>query len=200
MAVMIGLTGGIASGKSTVSRLLQELGYTIVDADVAARTVVEPGSPALSQIAGAFGDEVLLPDGSLDRRKLGDLIFNDEKQREKLNAIVHPAVRQFMMAEKEAAIEEGKQTIIMDIPLLYESKLTWMVDKVLVVYTDEATQLHRLMVRNDLDEAAAQARIASQLPLREKAKKADAVINNNGTIEQTKQQLLHIIKDWKLIP
>ena len=200
MAAIIGLTGGIASGKSTVSRLLKELGYVIVDADVAARAVVEPGRPALSQIVEAFGESVLLPDGSLDRRHLGDLIFNNEDKRKKLNSIVHPAVRQFMMAERDAAIEAGKQTIIMDIPLLYESGLTWMADKVIVVYTDETTQLDRLMARNNLSEPAAKARIASQLPLAEKAEKADAVINNNGTIEQTEEQLLRIIREWQLTP
>ncbi|KAB7705931.1 dephospho-CoA kinase [Bacillus aerolatus] len=200
MAVIIGLTGGIASGKSTVSRLLNELEYTIVDADVAARAVVEPGRPALSQIVEVFGSGMLQSDGSLDRVKLGERIFNDAEQRKKLNSIVHPAVRQFMLAEKEAAIHAGKQTIVMDIPLLYESELTWMVEKVIVVYTDEATQLERLMTRNGLDEAAARSRIASQQPLAEKAERADAVINNNGTIEQTKEQLLKIIQDWQLIP
>ncbi|KKB38195.1 dephospho-CoA kinase [Bacillus thermotolerans] len=200
MAVIIGLTGSIASGKSTVSRLLQELGYTIVDADVAARKVVEPGQPALQQIAEAFGEGILLPDGSLDRAKLGERIFNNEEERNKLNSIIHPAVRQFMKDEKEAAIEAGKQTIIMDIPLLYESKLTWMVEKVIVVYVDKDTQLQRLMARNQLDEDAAKARIASQLPLAEKAAQADAVIDNNGTIEETKEQLLRIIRDWQLTP
>lgn len=200
MAVIIGLTGSIASGKSTVSRLLQELGYTIVDADVAARKVVEPGQPALQQIAEAFGEGILLPDGSLDRAKLGERIFNNEEERKKLNSIIHPAVRQFMKDEKEAAIEAGKQTIIMDIPLLYESKLTWMVGKVIVVYVDKDTQLQRLMARNQLDEDAAKARIASQLPLAEKAAQADAVIDNNGTIEETKEQLLRIIRDWQLTP
>ncbi|MGC8228758.1 dephospho-CoA kinase [Pseudobacillus badius] len=200
MAVVIGLTGGIASGKSTVSRLLQEMGYTIVDADVAARAVVEPGRPALAQIAEAFGQEMLLADGSLDRGRLGDLIFHNEEHRKKLNSIVHPAVRQFMLAEKDAAMAAGKQTVIMDIPLLYESELTWMVEKVIVVYTDETTQLDRLIARNSLSAEAAKARIASQLPLAEKAKKADAVINNNGTIEQTKEQLLRVIEEWQLTP
>ncbi|UAT29816.1 dephospho-CoA kinase [Bacillus badius] len=200
MAVIIGLTGGIASGKSTVSRLLQEMGYTIVDADVAARAVVEPGCPALAQIAEAFGQEMLLPDGSLDRGRLGDLIFHNEEHRKKLNSIVHPAVRQFMLAEKDAATAAGKQTVIMDIPLLYESELTWMVEKVIVVYTDETTQLDRLIARNSLSAEAAKARIASQLPLAEKAKRADAVINNNGTIEQTKEQLLRVIEEWQLTP
>ncbi|OZI12836.1 dephospho-CoA kinase [Bacillaceae bacterium SAS-127] len=200
MANIIGLTGGIASGKSTVSRMLKEKGFTIVDADVAARAVVEPGQPALTQIIETFGEGILQENGSLDRLKLGARIFNNEAERKKLNSIVHPAVRQFMLAEKEAAIEAGKKTIIMDIPLLFESQLTWMVEKVIVVYVNEDTQLHRLMARNDFDEATAKSRITSQLSLGDKAAQADAVINNNGTLEETKEQLEQILIDWHLQP
>lgn len=200
MANIIGLTGGIASGKSTVSQMLKEKGFAIVDADVAARAVVEPGQQALTQIIETFGKAILQEDGSLDRLKLGARIFNNEAERKKLNSIVHPAVRQFMLAKKEAAIEAGKQTIIMDIPLLFESQLTWMVEKVIVVYVNEDTQLHRLMARNDFDEATAKSRIASQLSLSDKAAQADVVINNNGTMEETKEQLEHILLDWHLQP
>ncbi|PAQ16621.1 dephospho-CoA kinase [Bacillaceae bacterium SAOS 7] len=200
MANIIGLTGGIASGKSTVSQMLKEKGFTIVDADVAARAVVELGQPALTQIIETFGEGILQEDGSLDRLKLGKRIFNNEVERKKLNSIVHPAVRQFMLAEKEAAIEAGKKTIIMDIPLLFESQLTWMVEKVIVVYVNEDTQLHRLMARNDFDEATAKSRITSQLNLGDKATQADAVINNNGTLEETKEQLEQILIDWHLQP
>ncbi|MGM7636428.1 dephospho-CoA kinase [Bacillus sp. Hm123] len=200
MANIIGLTGGIASGKSTVSQMLKEKGFAIVDADVAARAVVEPGQQALTQIIETFGKAILQEDGSLDRLKLGERIFNNEVERKKLNSIVHPAVRQFMLAEKEAAIEAGKKTIIMDIPLLFESQLTWMVEKVIVVYVNEDTQLHRLMARNDFDEATAKSRIASQLSLSDKAAQADVVINNNGTMEETKEQLEQILIDWHLQP
>ncbi|WP_100402133.1 dephospho-CoA kinase [Bacillus sp. FJAT-42315] len=200
MVNIIGLTGGIASGKSTVSQILEGKGFTIVDADVAARAVVEPGQPALTQIIETFGEGILQEDGSLDRLKLGKRIFNNEAERKKLNGIVHPAVRQFMLAEKEAAIEAGKKTIIMDIPLLFESQLTWMVEKVIVVYVNEDTQLHRLMARNDFDEATAKSRISSQLSLDDKAAQADVVINNNGTLEETKEQLEQILIDWHLQP
>lgn len=200
MAAIIGLTGGIASGKSTVSSLLKEKGFTVIDADVAARIVVQPGEEAYKKIVETFGKDILLENGEINRPKLGDLVFRDEQKRLQLNAIVHPAVRKQMLLEKEQAIRNGKQTIFLDIPLLFESGLTWMVDKTIVVYVDENIQLQRLMKRNGLDKEAAEIRISAQIPLEEKASKADAVINNNGTITETKKQLEHIIEIWALRP
>jgi len=147
-----------------------------------------------------FGKDILLENGEINRPKLGDLVFRDEQKRLQLNAIVHPAVRKQMLLEKEQAIRNGKQTIFLDIPLLFESGLTWMVDKTIVVYVDENIQLQRLMKRNGLDKEAAEIRISAQMPLEEKASKADAVINNNGTITETKKQLEHIIEIWALRP
>ncbi|AKP48076.1 dephospho-CoA kinase [Bacillus smithii] len=200
MAAIIGLTGGIASGKSTVSSLLKEKGFTVIDADVAARIVVQPGEEAYKKIVETFGKDILLENGEINRPKLGDLVFRDEQKRLQLNAIVHPAVRKQMLLEKEQAIRNGKQTIFLDIPLLFESGLTWMVDKTIVVYVDENIQLQRLMKRNGLDKEAAEIRISAQMSLEEKASKADAVINNNGTITETKKQLEHIIEIWALRP
>ncbi|MEK4875615.1 dephospho-CoA kinase [Bacillus sp. FSL W8-0102] len=200
MAAIIGLTGGIASGKSTVSSLLKEKGFTVIDADVAARIVVQPGEEAYKKIVETFGKDILLENGEINRPKLGDLVFRDEQKRLQLNSIVHPAVRKQMLLEKEQAIRNGKQTIFLDIPLLFESGLTWMVDKTIVVYVDENIQLQRLMKRNGLDKEAAEIRILAQMPLEEKASKADAVINNNGTITETKKQLEHIIEIWALRP
>ncbi|WP_100331815.1 dephospho-CoA kinase [Bacillus xiapuensis] len=200
MVKVIGLTGGIASGKSTVSRMLKKMDYAVIDADIAARAAVEPGEPAHSQIVEAFGEDILQPDGTLNRAKLGERVFNDEAERKKLNEIVHPAVRRKMLEEKAAAVQSGKQTIFMDIPLLFESRLTWMVDKVIVVFADKEVQLRRLMARNGLDEQAAKARIASQLPLSDKVRQADAVIDNNGTIEETRKQLLQCLDGWQLQP
>ncbi|MGG3987559.1 dephospho-CoA kinase [Bacillus smithii] len=200
MAAIIGLTGGIASGKSTVSSLLKEKGFTVIDADVAARIVVQPREEAYKKIVETFGKDILLENGEINRPKLGDLVFRDEQKRLQLNAIVHPAVRKQMLLEKEQAIRNGKQTIFLDIPLLFESGLTWMVDKTIVVYVDENIQLQRLMKRNGLDKEAAEIRISAQMPLEEKASKADAVINNNGTITETKKQLEHIIEIWALRP
>ncbi|VEF47351.1 dephospho-CoA kinase [Bacillus freudenreichii] len=200
MAFIVGLTGGIASGKSTVSKLLEKRGFTIVDADIAARKVVEPGESAYSEIVEAFGKGILLKDGTLDRGKLGSIVFQDEEERKKLNGIVHPAVRKKMKEWQEDAIKKGKQTVVLDIPLLYESKLTHLVEKVIVVYVNEETQLKRLMERNDFTEDEAKSRISSQMPLREKLELADAVLDNNGTIEGTEKQLNQLIKKWKMKP
>ena len=200
MTSIIGLTGGIASGKSTVSQLLVQKGFAVVDADVAARTVVEPGEPAYEKIIEAFGQNVLNEDGTINRGELGAIIFHDEEQRKILNEIVHPAVRAQMLAEKDAAFSNGKKSVIMDIPLLFESNLTWMVDKTAVVYVDKETQLERLMERNSLSEAEALARIQSQMSLEKKKELAQAVLDNRGTIEQTVLQLDELIARWNLEP
>ncbi|ARA98842.1 MULTISPECIES: dephospho-CoA kinase [Geobacillus] len=196
MAVTIGLTGGIASGKSTVSAMMRELGLPVIDADEAARAVVEPGEEAYRQIVATFGPDILQMNGEIDRAKLGAIVFNNEQERKKLNAIVHPAVRRKMLAEKEELIRSGAKTVVLDIPLLFESGLTDWVDKVLVVYVDDDVQLRRLMARNGFTEEEAIARIRAQWPLEEKVKRADAVIDNNGTVEQTRRQLLSILQQW----
>jgi dephospho-CoA kinase len=200
MSIIIGLTGGIASGKSTIAKMLSEKGFTIIDADVAARKVVEKGQEAYEQIIQTFGEEILLEDRTLDRTKLGSIVFNDESSRKQLNAIVHPAVRTFMLKEKEQALQSGRKTIIMDIPLLFESQLTWMVEKTIVVSVDSDIQIKRLMDRNHFSRKDALARIHSQLPLAEKELKADGIIRNNETIEESKLQLEQLIEKWHLIP
>ncbi|MEI5905498.1 dephospho-CoA kinase [Bacillus spongiae] len=200
MVLIIGLTGGIASGKSTVSSLLKKRGFTIIDADIAARKVVQPGEEAYKQIIKEFGEEIILPNNEINRQMLGEIIFHQEGKRKKLNGIVHPAVRKTMMAQKEEAIANGKKTIFMDIPLLFESDLVWMVDKILVVYVDPATQLSRLMERNQLLEREAMARISSQMSLEEKVDRASAVVNNNSTIENTDEQLEALLTTWNLQP
>ncbi|WP_113928472.1 dephospho-CoA kinase [Bacillus sp. P14.5] len=200
MQSIIGLTGGIASGKSTVSSLLAQKGFTVVDADLAARKVVEPGEPAYLKIVETFGQDILNKDGTLDRAALGSIIFHNEERRKELNEIVHPAVRAEMLAEKEKAFENGMQTVVMDIPLLFESNLTWMVKKTVVVYVDKETQLSRLMKRNGLTEEEASARVNSQMSLEEKKTLADAVLDNRGTIEETAVQLDGLLARWNLMP
>ncbi|MDM5285732.1 dephospho-CoA kinase [Peribacillus frigoritolerans] len=199
MGQIIGITGGIASGKSTVSLYLQELGFTIVDADLASRAVVEPGEEAYHQVVKVFGEDILLTDGNIDRVKLGSIIFNDQEKRLLLNGIVHPAVRNWMRLKTEAALSSGEETVFMDIPLLFESKLTFMVDKTLLIYVDEQVQLERLMNRNGLSETEALARINSQMPLADKKALADAVIDNNGDINETKRQVKAILSEWYVI-
>jgi dephospho-CoA kinase len=196
MTLTIGLTGGIASGKSTVTKMIRELGIPVIDADQVARDVVKVGEEAYTQIVATFGQDILQANGEIDRAKLGAIVFHNEQERKKLNAIVHPAVRRRMMVEKEEYVQSGAKTIVLDIPLLFESELTHLIDKVIVVYVDDEVQLERLMKRNGFSKEEALARIRSQMPLREKVKKADAVINNNGTVEETKQQLLQILREW----
>jgi dephospho-CoA kinase len=199
MALMIGLTGGIASGKSTVAKMLRELEIPVIDADQIAREVVEVGEEAYLEIVKEFGEEILQEDRTIDRGKLGSIVFHNKEKRQLLNSIVHPAVRKKMLMQKEQYIRNGENTIVLDIPLLFESNLTHLVDKIIVVYVDEHIQLQRLMERNSLSKEEAEARMKAQMPLIEKVSKADAVINNNGTIEETKQQLLNILAYWDVL-
>jgi len=199
MSLVVGLTGGIASGKSTVANMLKEQSIPVIDADVIARDVVAVGEKAYEQIVEAFGEEVLNEDKSINRAKLGSIIFQDEPKRKKLNEIVHPAVRKEMMRQQELYRNENKPLIVLDIPLLFESNLTHLVEKIIVVYVDENTQLDRLKKRNGYSTKEALSRINAQMPLREKVTKADEVINNNGTMEESKEQLLAILEKWNVI-
>lgn len=198
--MIIGLTGSIASGKSTVSAMLKKLGYAIVDADEIARLVVEPGTSVMKNIGETFGEEVLNEDGSLNRETLGERIFGNVEEREKLNSIIHPAIREEMIKQKEEHLAAGANTIIMDIPLLFESKLQSFVEKIIVVSVTPDVQAQRLIARNQLTEMDASKRISSQLPMEIKEAGADGVINNNGTVEETEKQLQMIIVKWALKP
>jgi dephospho-CoA kinase len=196
MSLVIGLTGGIASGKSTVSNMLKEMDITVIDADVEARLAVEKGEPAYQKIIAEFGDDILLDTEEIDRVKLGSIIFHDAEKRQLLNGIVHPEVRNRMNNQVEAAKVRGEQVMVLDIPLLFESKLTHMVEKTILVYVDRDIQLNRLMERNDLSLEDAEARISSQMPLSDKVALADAVINNNGSISETKKQVIEVLTGW----
>jgi len=199
MSLVIGLTGGIASGKSTVSAMFADMGITVIDADIEARLAVEPGEKAYNDIVSHFGAEILEEEGAINRQKLGSIIFNNEDKRLLLNSIVHPAVRERMAQKRELAEKANEKAIVLDIPLLFESKLTGLVEKIILVYVDEDTQLERLMKRNGFSEAEALSRIKSQMPLKDKVKLADAVIDNGGSIEETRQHLIDILNNWGIL-
>ncbi|MFS0574886.1 dephospho-CoA kinase [Sporosarcina sp. 179-K 3D1 HS] len=198
--MIIGLTGSIASGKSTVATMLKQKGFPIVDADEIARLVVEPGSEVMEEIERQFGRSVLHADGSLNREKMGEQVFGNEEARKKLNGIIHPAIRKEMQRQKDEWLAKGANTVILDIPLLFESKLQSYVDKILVVSVTPDIQKARLMERNSLSEQEAEARIQSQLPIVEKEQGADAVLHNNGTKEETERQLDEVLKKWEATP
>lgn len=187
--MILGLTGGIATGKSTVTGMLRERGIPVIDADQIAREVVEPGKPAYEAIIGHFGRDILLADGQIDRKKLGEIVFSDESERQKLNAIVHPEVRRVMREEAETAEKNGASIVFMDIPLLYESKLQYMVEKIVVVYAPAAMQLARMMERDELDHEQAQKRLRAQFPIDQKREEADFLIDNSRSREETERQV-----------
>lgn len=186
MALRIGLTGGIASGKSAVAGLFAARGVPITDTDVIAREVVEPGQPALAAIAREFGSGVLGADGRLDRRKLRDLVFSDEKRRKTLEGILHPAIRR--VAEERVRAAGGAYQIVV-VPLLAGSPMRASMDRVLVVDCSEGTQLERLMRRDAESEAQARRMIAAQASRAERLAIADDVIDNDGSLEATERQV-----------
>ena len=192
---VIGLTGGIASGKTTVAAMLRDLGATVIDADAAARAVVEPGTPGLNAVVEAFGPEILEGD-RLDRWKLGAIVFEDPAARRRLEEITHPLIRAWMAERQREAEERGDVRVVLDIPLLYENGLDRGLKAVILVYAPAEIEMERLMARNSLSQEEAGRRLAAQMPIEEKKARADYVIDNSGTREQTLEQ---VGKVWKQI-
>jgi dephospho-CoA kinase len=188
---IIALTGGIASGKTLVANALKELGANIIDTDIISREIVEPGSSVIEQIRQAWGDDMLNPDGTLNRLKMADLIFTSETEREKLNRIMHPEIRKKMLQD----IEEIKGVVaVIVIPLLFEAEVPIYYDEAWVVYCSPVMQKERLIKRNDLSPEEAQKRINSQYPIDRKVEMADVVIDNSGTEESVK---ISAKKEWE---
>jgi dephospho-CoA kinase len=186
----IGLTGGIACGKSTVASLLVERGAVLIDADRIAREIVEPGSPALDRISERFGEAVLDQTGRLNRRRLADIVFNDLEARKALESITHPEIRSIMRRRMEEAEKvDPSRLVVVDVPLLYESRLETMFQGVMVVYVPVDIQRARLMERDHFTVEEADARIQAQLSIEHKKTMADYVIDNSGSIEQTRHQI-----------
>ncbi|MCB6839560.1 dephospho-CoA kinase [Weissella viridescens] len=190
----LGLTGGIATGKSTVSKYLKEKkGLPVLDADDIAHQIMGPNQPILTEIADVFGDDYIHDDGSLNRQKLGALVFNDDQARQKLDDLTHPRIFSAFEAQMLELESAGTALVVLDIPLLFENEQRLTYDAVAVVVTTEHTQLKRLMQRNALTESEAMARIQSQMPLDEKKASADYVIQNNGTPAETYKQVDQMI-------
>ena len=192
----VGLTGGIGSGKSEVARRLAEHGAVLIDADVAAREVVMPGSPGLAQVAATFGDEVLRPDGSLNRERLGEIVFADPGLRAKLNAIVHPLVRDWMQKAERAAVQaDGDAIVVHDVPLLAESRGTTGFDAVIVVDVPPDLQLDRLVSLRGMAADQARARMAAQASRVQRLAVADIVIDNSGSLDDLDRRVAEVWAD-----
>jgi len=191
---LIGLTGGAGSGKSTVSAILKELGATVIDADEAAHAVYEPGSPGFESVVREFGSEYVR-DGRIDRARLGELVFHDDAARHRLNAIVHPLVRDWMAARTVEAVEEGAEVVVQDVPLLFENGLERLYSATVLVYVPEPTQVTRLVEGRGLSEERARAMIASQMPIEKKRPLATHLVDNSGSREATRGQVDRIWRE-----
>ncbi|MCK1977408.1 dephospho-CoA kinase [Jeotgalicoccus huakuii] len=195
MYKVIGLTGGIASGKTTVSNYLKDQGFTVLDADVYSRKTTEKNGPAIPEIIEEFGEDIVDESGNLNRKKLGNIIFNDEEKRKKLNVIVHPLIRQMMNSDEERFKEKGH--VFLDIPLLFENGLDSRCDLIITVYVDRDVQIERLSERNNLSRSDAVSRIDSQMPLSDKASKSDIVFDNNGKLDELYEQVNKFLETLK---
>lgn len=192
--MVIGLTGGIATGKSTVSSLLLKHGAYLIDGDRIAREVVEVGKPAYHQIIAHFGEGICQLDGSIDRKKLGRIVFSDPHERKKLESITHPYIFEEIRRRIHEAEEARERLIILDVPLLFETGLEKEADLTLLVDADEAEQVRRIMARDHLTEEEAKARIASQWPMEEKRKRADYILSNRGNLEDLEREVEEFLR------
>ncbi len=196
MSFLLGLSGGIGSGKSTVARMLAARGATVIDADAIVHELQAPGEPLVDELARAFGPEILDANGHLDRAALGAIVFGDEAARKRLNDLVHPKVGAEFGRRLHEATERGDALVVLDIPLLFEGRKAGSkgsaglpFDATLLVWVDVETQIERTMKRDDCTREAAQARIDAQMPLAEKRAMADHVIDNDGPLEETERQV-----------
>lgn len=197
MSLIVGLTGGIATGKSTVAQFFKEENIPVIETDQIAKSVMQKGSAIYQSVVEHFGEDILLTNQDINRKLLGQMIFEDPIKREWLNQLVHPAVKTVMQTEIDKYRLEGKKLIIADVPLLYEAGFDQEMDVTLVVWTDELTQLQRLMARDEIDKALASMKIKAQLPLAEKKSKADYQLDNSHSILTTKKAFLDILNQLK---
>ncbi|MCM0598520.1 dephospho-CoA kinase [Periweissella fabalis] len=190
---IIGLTGGIATGKSTVSKYLADKNIPIIDADIIARQVVMPDRPLLAELVAYFGTNILLPNGALNRAALGEIVFNDSKQLKILNKMMDPAIRQAIKQRIKELKLAGYQLVCLDAPTLFEANYESTVDYIVVVYVSPAIQISRLILRDKLSMKAANKRIQAQISIEDKRKMADYVIDNQGELDETYRQVDHLL-------
>lgn len=186
---LIGLTGGVGSGKSTVAEMLRDLGATVVDADEATHAVYEPGSAGFEAVVREFGEGYVTDNGRIDRERLGRFVFKDADARRRLNDIVHPLVREWMAQRTAEAVEKGANVVVQDVPLLFENGLERFFSSVVLVYVPEEVQVQRLVSGRGLTPERARAIIAAQMPIEDKRGRAHHVINNSGSREDTEAQV-----------
>lgn len=186
---IVGLTGGVASGKTTVANMFKKLGAIIVDADELARTAVARGSEAFQKIIEEFGNNFLDKDGELDRKKLGKSVFSDATKKEKLEKIIHPVIGKMLMDSIESERAKKTEILILDIPLLFENNMQMWIRPVILVYVNPEKQIERLMKRENISESEAINIIKNQMPLDEKKKLADFIIDNNNDLIKTESQV-----------
>ncbi len=197
--LVVGLTGGIASGKTTVSRMFSEAGIPVICADELAREAVQPGAPALEEIRRAFGPGVVDQEGNLDRAQVAELVFNDTELRLRLESIIHPRVEEEKNARLAALERLGHTIAIVDVPLLYETGWDKHFKVVIVVYIPQDMQLSRLICRDGMSEEEARARIKAQMDIEEKKKRSDKIVDNSGDLTNTMNQVHGIIKQLQLL-
>jgi len=196
--LIIGLTGGVASGKSTISKVFKEEGAYLIDADQIARELVQPHAPAWHELIKLFGEEILEEDGSIHRKKLAALVFSHPEKRGLLNQLLHPRIREEMQRRmKEIGQRDPEAIVVIDAALLVETGAYREVDRLIVVYCSEAQQIERLQRRDGLSREEAERIVSAQLPLKEKVNVADRVISNEGTIEETKRKAKDIFEELK---
>jgi dephospho-CoA kinase len=191
---LIGLTGGIASGKSTVSAILRRLGAQVIDADALAREVVEPHQPAWNEIVNTFGKEILQADQTLDRKKLRKLVFDEPKARKRLEAITHPKIRRLAQRKIAESAATGAPIVVYEAPLLFETGIHLWLRPVILVACDTAAQKRRLRQRDNLSQAEIEQHLGAQMSLEEKRKLADYVIDNNGTLEDLENTVERLVQ------
>ena len=189
MTLIVGLTGGIVGGKSTVASMFRDLGAKIIDADKLGHSVIFPNKPAWKKIVKIFGKDILQNDLTINREKLGKIVFTNQTFLKKLNEVTHPEITKMIKKEIDSATNNQEKVLIIDAALIYEAKIDRLMDKIIVVYIDKDEQIKRLIKRNNFSRDEALQRVRSQIPMKEKAKMADYVIDNSNSLSKTREQV-----------